>query len=220
MDSKPRRLWRWIGIKWRRDALLSVGALSMIRLGEYAVGVICLVVAGIAAISKIQHWVGISDLAAPTKAIKIAGYVGVAGLVVGVALVSNRVRADSPWSNLLRKHPIVLKQNTPGSLGESDPRITLYIGFPSAAPRLMIESLRAEDRNIYIRVGLPVRVNKAVADDPARVHVNTERRRVRSLCSVFGGQDTRISSPRNSRGDFSNCCYVEERRYYRNRRIV
>src|SRR5689334_13100289 len=39
--------WKWIGEHWKWDAILSVGAYGMIRLGEYGLAVALLVVAGI-----------------------------------------------------------------------------------------------------------------------------------------------------------------------------
>ena len=93
--------WRWIGKHWRWDAILSVGALGMMKLGEYGVATALLVVAGIAAVSKLSQWEGY-------KLLRRAGYVLVVAAFMLVSLVINKNRGSAPWSNFSAKQAAVI----------------------------------------------------------------------------------------------------------------
>lgn len=91
-------VWLWIGKKWRWDAILSVGAFSLIRMGEYLIGVSLLAVAALAAISKISQW-SPADPKIGAAVIKKLGYAAVVACFIILVTITNNVRGDSPWSN-------------------------------------------------------------------------------------------------------------------------
>ncbi len=92
--------WKWIGKHWRWDALLSIGAFGMIKLNEYGVAIALLVVAGIAASSKLSQWEGLEESSRLTKPLRVAGYILVIAALVLLTLAINTNRGTAPWSTL------------------------------------------------------------------------------------------------------------------------
>jgi hypothetical protein len=89
--------WRWVGGRWKWETILGV-ALGMVRLGEYAISLMLLALAGLAAASKITHWEG--PATNPIGLIRFIGYfvVTCSCLIVGIIVVS--VKGNDPWSHL------------------------------------------------------------------------------------------------------------------------
>jgi hypothetical protein len=125
-------LWRWIGKHWKWDAILSVGAFGMFKLGEYGLFIILLAVAGLAAISRLSQWDGIANLPRLTRTVRWCGYIFGCSVVLTLAVIANRVRGDQPWSNLSPKRPPVAqaapKGLTDGNRGTFVNSLKAFVG--------------------------------------------------------------------------------------------
>lgn len=95
--SRLSDIWRWIGTKWKWGALVG-GSIALSKAGEYAVGLLLLLLSGIAAASQIFHW----KKAHPSHehAIKILGSFSVVVMLFFLTVVTFEMKGSAPWSHL------------------------------------------------------------------------------------------------------------------------
>src|ERR1700733_6644306 len=107
-DSKTLliRLWLWVGKKWRWDAIISVGAWGMIKLEQFGVAIVLLVIAGAALLSKLSQWEGIADLARLSRFLRNTGYLAVMAAFLLVCVYVNNERGSAPWFTLSRHNSV------------------------------------------------------------------------------------------------------------------
>jgi hypothetical protein len=94
----PALLWH-MAAKWQWFAVLFIGAVSVMAIGEYGFGLFLLLLSGLSAASKIQHWNGIQSKLW-TGILKVSGIAAVVGLFVLCIFTVLAVMGDAPWSHL------------------------------------------------------------------------------------------------------------------------
>jgi hypothetical protein len=95
-SSLIRSLWAWVGGRWQWAPIFGAGA-TLVRFGEYAIGVLLLLLAAFAAASKISHW--IPDTGSPWPRRTLGYFLVLSGLPVA-ALITFRMKGNDPWSHL------------------------------------------------------------------------------------------------------------------------
>jgi hypothetical protein len=95
--SKLARLWHWVGGSWQWAPLFGAGG-TIIKFGEYGVGLFLLALSGFAVSSKIAHWK--SDGQSTGQPVRLFGYFIVVVAFVFSALVTLSVKGNDPWSHL------------------------------------------------------------------------------------------------------------------------
>jgi hypothetical protein len=134
----PVLLWH-SAAKWQWWAVLFVGALGVIPLGEYAFGVFLLALSALSAASKLHHWRGVPNSFLSRNALKYGGMAGVVLVFVVAVLITIDIKDNSPWSHLpgawskmMNPHPNILRtgpsQSMPTSTTEDDTESSVLVG--------------------------------------------------------------------------------------------
>lgn len=90
-------VWRWIGGKWKWGTLVGA-SIALSKAGEYAVGLLLLLLSAMAATSQIFHWKKPHSAHEPT--VKILGYFSVVVVFIFLTVVTFKMKGISPWSHL------------------------------------------------------------------------------------------------------------------------
>jgi len=85
--------------KWQWFAVLFIGAISVLAIGEYGFGLLLLFLSGLSVASKIQHWSGVSSKLW-TRTLKIGGISAAIGVFVLCLFTAMAVKGNGPWSHL------------------------------------------------------------------------------------------------------------------------
>lgn len=94
----PIVIWRRAA-KWEWFAVLCLGAIGFMAIGEYGFGVFLLFLSALSVASKIQHWPGISSKLL-SRVLQITGISTVVVVFVICIFTAVVMKGDAPWSHL------------------------------------------------------------------------------------------------------------------------
>jgi hypothetical protein len=151
-------IWRWIGGKWQWGSLFGA-AIGLGRAGEYGVGLLLLLMSGVAASSKIFHWKGPHPSREP--AIRIIGYCSVAIAFCFLTIVTLNMKGSGAWSHLQPVSSKAAKQPTsPAAPSTGVPKHPDASSPQPATPApLPASSSKTETKAIPLKPTAPAVVN-------------------------------------------------------------